>query len=325
MAQPSTDTFETYDSRPGGSIREELCDVVEDISPTETPFMSMIGREKAKSTFHEWQLDILATPADDNAHYEGDDATIEAITPPTRVGNYTQISKKVIMLTGTQQVVDHAGIPDMKGYQLHRRALELKTDMDKQMCSNKASVVGTADGAAARQSGGYECFITTNDALNERGTGGAGGGYAGGLWTAPTDGTQRAIAEDYLKDALQSAWTNGGKPTKILAHAFNKRKISGFTGGATRTDESEDKKLTAAIHYYESDFGLVNIIPSRHVRTRTVLVVDPSLWALCYLRRFKTEKLAKTGDNDSWQLIVEYTLQGNNEAGSSVLADLTTS
>lgn len=321
MAQPSTDTYETYQSNPtgvgSGSIREDLTDVIEDISPTETPFFSAIGRDKAKATFHEWQLDSLRAAVDTNAHYEGDTSTVVARAIPLRRGNYTQIAKDVIMLTGTNQAVEHAGIKDLKSRELHRASMALKLDMDKQMCSNKASVAGAADAATARQSAGYEAFITTNDSRS-----GTEGGYAGGLWTAATDGTQRAITEDQLKDVLQLCYTNGGKPTMILAGAFNKRQISGFTGGSTRTDQSEDKRLTAAIHYYEGDFGVLHIVPSRNVRTRSVLIVDPTLWTLCYLRRMKTEKLAKTGDNDSWHLLCEYTLRGNNEAGSGIIADL---
>jgi hypothetical protein len=321
MAQPAN-AFETYDAL-NKSIREDLSSIVEDVSPTETPFLTAIGRGEAKSTFHEWQCDALSASVDTNAVAEGDDATLDATTATTRYGNYTQISDKTLVLTGTQMAVDHAGIPDQKGYQLMRRSLELKRDMDKQMCSNKASVAGAADAATARQSGGYECFITTND---ERGGGaGAEGGYAGGLWTAPTDGDQRVITEDLLQSVLSKCWDEGGSPTVVFCGSFNKRQISGFTGGSTRTDKSEDKRLTAAIDYYDGDFGVVHVVPSRQVRTKSVLVVDPTLWALLYLRQFQTHKLAKNGDAEKWQLLVEYTLRGNNEKGSGIIADTTTS
>jgi hypothetical protein len=305
----------------GGGIREDLTNIIEDVSPTETPFMSMIGRGKARNVFHEWQTDALAAAVDDNAVIEGDDATNDAISATTRVGNYCQISDKVIQLTGTVQAVDFAGKQkNVKGYQLMRRSQELKRDMDMQMCSNKASVIPTS--AVAAVSGGYECFITTNDS---RGTGGSDTGYSGGLWNAPTDGTQRAITEDMLKAVLKLCWDNGGKPTKLICGSFNKQKISGFTGGSTRFDKGEDKRLTAAIDYYISDFCEVQVVPSRFSRSRSVLVVDPTLWSLCYLRKFQTHELAKLGDSDRWQLLVQYCLRGNNELGSGIIADLTTS
>lgn len=317
MATPSN----AFDTPTAVGDPDDLTSIIEDVSPTETPFMSMIGRGKARNVFHEWQTDALAAAADDNAAIEGEDATTAAITPTTRVGNYCQISDKVIQLTGTVQAIDFVGKQkNLKGYQLMRRSQELKRDMDKQMCSNKASVVPTS--SVAGQSAGYESFITTNDS---RGTSGSDTGWSGGLWNAPTDGTQRAITEAMVKAVLKLCWDNGGTPTKLICGSFNKQKISGFTGNTTRTDKAEDKRLTAAVDYYISDFGTVQVVPSRFSRSRSVLVVDPSLWSLCYLRKFKTSQLAKLGDSDKWQLVVQYTLRCNNELGSGVVADLTTS
>jgi hypothetical protein len=308
-------------------IREDLTNIIEDISPTDTPFMSMIGRGTAKQTFHEWQIDALAAAVNTNAATEGEDASAAAITAPTRVGNYCQISDKVIGITGTAQAVDFAGKQkNVKGYQLMRRSQEIKRDMEYQMSSNKASVAPASD--AAGYSAGYECFITTNES---RGSGGSSTGYVSGLWEAPTDGTDRAVTEALLKTVLASCWNQGGKPTKLICGSFVKQAISGFTGNATRMDKSEDKKLYTSVDYYVSDFGEVQVIPSRFVRKNTsgsgncILVVDPTLWALCYLRKFQTHELAKLGDHDRWQLLCQYTLRCNNEAGSGIVADLTDS
>jgi len=314
-----TDAFDTPTAI---GEREDLTDIIEDVSPTETPFMTMIGRGKARNVFHEWQTDALAAAVDTNAVIEGEDATVGAITPTTRMGNYCQISDKVIALTGTVQAVDFAGKQkNMKGYQLMRRSQEIKRDMDKQMCSNKASVAPNSTTAAV--SGGFESHIVTNVSINT--DTGVVGGWDGSVFAAPTAGTARALTEAMLKTVLAAAWTSGGTPTKLIAGSFNKQKISGFTGNSTRMDKGEDKRLTAAIDYYVSDFGEVQVCPSRFCRTRTVMVVDPTLWALCYLRKFKTWELAKLGDHDRWQLLVQYTLRGNNESGSGIIADLTTS
>ena len=320
MAQPAN-AHETYDSL-DKSIREDLTSIVEMISPTETPYMTAIGRGSAKSTFHEWQTSELTAAADDNVVKEGDAASIAAAIATVRVGNYTQISDKTLAITGTQMAVDHAGINDMKNWQLLNKAKELKRDLDKQMMSNKASVAGAADAATARQSGGYESMVFTNESIASDGTTSS---YTAGLWVAPVDGTARALTEDMLQDVLSLAWAEGGEPTKVFCHSFNKRKISGFTGGTTRTDKSEDKKLFASLEYYVGDFGEVQIVPSRQCRTRTVLVVDPTLISLCFLREYDTHELARNGDAESHQLVVEYTQRVNNEKGCGIIRDLTVS
>lgn len=328
MAQPGS-THETYDTNLT-SQREDLKDKIEMLLPTETPLLTMAGRgPKPKATFHEWQLAELAAAIDTNSVAEGDAATMDAAKATVRVGNYTNIADKTVNITGTQMAVDHAGIPNMKAFQLVNKARELKRDIDKQICSNKASNAGAGDAATARVSGGYESMIgTRNGTVTEnasRGSGGSSLSYNAGVWEAPTDGTARAITEDMLVAVLASCWDQGGNPTKVICGSWNKRKISGFTGGATRFDKSEDKKLTNAIDVYVGDFGEVSIIPSRQVRTRSVLVVDPMLWKVNFLRDYQTEELPFAGDSKIWQLLCEYVLEGCNPQGSGIIADLTTS
>ena len=124
MAQP-TNTFDTYDSI---GTRDDLSDVIHNISPTQTPFLSMAAKSKARNTLHEWQTDSLAT-AGQNAVIEGDDATLDASTPTVRVGNYTQISDKTVVVSGTQEATDKAGRRSEMSYQIAKRAKELKRSL----------------------------------------------------------------------------------------------------------------------------------------------------------------------------------------------------
>ncbi len=142
---------------------------------------------------------------------------------------------------------------------------------------------------------------------------------------SPTDGTQRALTESMLKSVLRQAWSSGGDPDFIMCGPFNKQVISTFTGNATRFDKSEDKRLVTAVDVYVSDFGSHSVYPNRFSRERTVHVLDPSMWSVQYLRSFRQWPLARTGDSEKRQLIVEYTLCSKNEAGSGVIADLTVS
>jgi hypothetical protein len=318
MAVP-TDTTQTY-----GVVgrREDLTDVIHDISPTDTPFMSAIGKGKASNTFHEWQTDALAAASASNAVVEGDDPSNDAITATVRLGNYTQLADKVIQVSSTQRAANNAGRGDELSYQLMKRSKELKRDIESTLTSNNASVAGNA--STARKSAGFAAWIQTND---DRASDGSSTAFSGGIQAAATDGTQRVFTESQLKSVLQLAWENGGDPSMLLVGAFNKRKASEFGGIADAVRDTGNKRATivGAADVYVSDFGQLNIIASRFSRSRDALVVDPSMWKLCYYQPFKVEDLAKTGHSDRKMLSVEFTLEACNEKSSGIVADLTTS
>ena len=314
MAVP-TDTFETYQSI---GNREDLTDVIYNIAPTDTPFMSGIARSTARSTKHEWQTDTLAAASATNAVAEGDDATTDATVPTVRVFNYTQISDKVPRVSGTEEVINKAGRKSEMAYQVTIRAKELKRDMESSLLASNAQVAGSS--GTARETAGVPAFIATNASV------GATGAVATGDGTdAPTDGTQRVLTEALLKTALKSAWDEGGDPDCIMVGSFNKQKISGFTGNATRFKGAEDSTLKAAIDIYDSDFGELQIIPNRFSRARDCLVLQKDMWATAYLRPFTLHDLAKTGDTERKQLLVEYTLEARNQKSSAAVYDCTTS
>jgi hypothetical protein len=316
MAQPSN-TYDTYDMI---GIREDLSDIIVNIAPTQTPFMSRAKRMKAKQVFHEWQTDTLAAASGANEVIEGDDATTDAQTATTRVGNRCQISDKVILVTGTSRVVDTAGRGDELDYLIAKAGKELKRDMETSLTQHGASATGSS--SVARALGGFETWITTNES---RGASGADGGFSSGNTTAPTDGTQRAFTETLLKEVIRECYTAGAEPDCVMVGPFNKQVMSTFTGNATRNVKAEGKALFAGIDVYHSDFGDLKVIPNRFSRDRTALVLDFEYLGVPYLRPFTTHKLAKTGDSDRVQLLVEFTLYVGNEASQGLVADLTTS
>lgn len=296
--------------------REDLADVIYNISPTDTPFMGTIGKSKAQAVLHEWQTDALAAAAA-NAQLEGDDVTsFTAVSPTTRVGNTCQISYKNVAVSGTQDAVRKAGRKREMVYQLAKRAKELKRDMEYVLCSNQAPVTGSS--TTARQLRPLCGWYSTN---TNRGTGGANGSST----AAATDGTQRALTESLLKSILQSAWTNGGNPDLIMTGAFNRTVVSTFTANATRFNEADNKKAIATVDVYVSDFGEHKVVANRFQRDRDVHVLDTELWALATLRPMFTKDLADTGDSSKAMILSEYTLEARNEAGSGIIADVTTS
>lgn len=320
MAVPAN----TYVTREGVGIREDLADMIYDISPTDTPFLSAARRGTAKATAHEWQTDALDEADADNAHAEGDDSKAEAAAPTARLKNHTQIFKKAVQVSGSFQAVNAAGRRDELSYQLTKRSRELKRDIEARMTGNHAS-----SAAATRKSAGVEAWLVTN---TDRGADGDGGGYtAGGTVSAATDAAdddRREFTEDQLKAVVQSCWNEGGDPGVIMVGAFNKQKASGFSGIATLYRDTAGSRKPATImgaaDIYVSDFGEHRIVANRFSRDRTALVLDMAYWELAYLRGFRQEKLAKTGDSEKRHIVAELTLCSKNEAASGCVADLTT-
>ena len=310
----ATNAFTTYSAI---GNREDLTDVIYNIAPTETPFHSGVAVTQATAVLHEWQTDSLASAAANNV-LEGDSATTDAATATTRLSNTCTISDKVPRVTGSQEVVKKAGRVSEMDYQVAKRALELKRDMETNLVGvNTAEVTG--DATTARITGSITTWITANTSNGATGSDGSLGN------TARTDGTQRALTESLLVGVLQDTWSSGGDPDCLMAGAFNRRKISTFTGNATREVAAESGTLHASISYYESDWGMLEIQPNRFSRARDLLVLQKDMWAVAYLRQFQLSDLAKDGDSERKQLIAEYALESRNEAASGAVWDLTTS
>lgn len=313
----------TYTRFAAIGVREDLSNVISDISPEETPFISNIGKEKVKNTFFEWQTDALAGASTTNAVVEGDDAAFTTPTPTTRLGNYTQISRKTLIVSGTLEAVDKAGRKSEEAYQIAKYGAELKRDMETMALANQAAVVGNT--TTPRRSAGLPAFLTSNVS---RGATGANGVLTNGVvTTAATDGTQRAFTEALLKGVLQSVWVNGGKLKMLMVGPFNKTVASTFTGIAAQRYNAEGAKATTIIgaaDIYVSDFGNVTIVPNRFQRERDAFVLDPEYASIATLRPMARTALAKTGDADKSMLTVEWALKVKNQAAHGVIADLLT-
>ena len=307
-------TFDTYDSI---GEREDLSDVIYNISPTDTPFLSSAAKTKATAVLHEWQTDSLTAAASDNAVIEGDEVGIDAITATTRLSNSCQIMDKAICITGTQEAVDKAGRASEIAYQIAKKAKELKRDLESSLTSNNAEVTGSA--TAARVMGGLRSWVATNDVMGTSGTSGGLGNTAAG------NGTQRVFTESLLKSVIKSVWNAGGNPTMIMVGPFNKQKLSGFTGNSTRFDAGADATLYTSVDVYASDFGQLQVVPNRFSRDRDAWVLDMDYWGVAFLRDFTMHELSKTGDSEKRQLLLEATLESRNEGASGCVADLTTS
>lgn len=313
----ATNGFTTYDAV---GNREDLTDIIYDISPIDTPFMTAAGRGKAKAVLHEWQTDSLASTDTTNAFLEGGEFAGTASTATTRVQNYCQISGKEITITGTQEVVDKAGRGSELSYQVAKHGKELKRDMEAIL----TNVQGQNSGGTtqARKTRALGSWISTNDSRQTSGTTGLA---STGATQTPTDGTQRAFLESYLTTVLQSCYTNGGEPSQLMVGPYNKTVVSGFTGRSSSQQIVNEDTILGAAHLYASDFGDIRIVPNRFQRERDAWLIDPKHVKVAYLRPFFTKKIGTTGDSEKRLMIAEYCLEMCNEAAHGVIADLTTS
>ena len=314
MAQP-TNLYDTYDTT---GIREDLTDVIYNISPEDTPILSAIPRTASKSTKHEWQLDALAAPAA-NLVIEGDDATIDAQTATTRAFNYTQIQDKVIALSGTQGAVDHAGRADEMAYQIAKKSKELKKDMEFALIKGQVQAVGSA--TAARAMGSIPSWLATNGDVGAT----AGSMSTGSGTDLPNGGDDRDLTETILKTVIQEVYTSGGDLDLLVVPPSVKQVISGFNANTTRFGPAEKKVEYAAIDVYSSDFGDIQVVPNRVMATtaeKYCFLLQSDMAAAAYLREFQIGDLAKTGDSEKKQLLCEWTLEMRNEAAHGIIADI---
>lgn len=310
-----TSALATYDVT---TNREDLADAVYRISPVDTPFMSAVPRTRATAVLHEWSLDTIDTTSTTNARLEGDALTRNTSTAPSRLQNYCQISSRDATVTGTQRATNPAGIDDMMAYQMSKKSLALRKDMEAIMLGNQGAVVGNT--TTARKLRSFNAWISGN---GSRGTGGAD---SIGATYAATDGNTtdglRAFTEDLLKDAILDAFTDGGEPNLVLVGPAAKQAFSTFTGRSTSQVIVEQNKVVGAAELYASDFGVLKVVPNRTQRPRDAWVVDTSKVAVSFLRAFEPQELGRVGDAVTRDLISEYTLEVRAPDAHALVADL---
>lgn len=316
----ATGAHSTYDENAIGN-REDLSDIINDVSPAETPLLTMMGRTKATSTKHEFLVDALAAAADNKA-LEGGDATGVAAAARTRRDNYCQILTKTPVVSGTQESVDKAGIKSEMAYQMARRMKEIKKDLEYAMIG-QSNVKVAGNTTTAREMASLDAYMVTNNVVVSPSTAPTGDG------TDVSDfaGTNTAFTEAILNTALTNLYTNSGgaSAVNLLCTSGQKKVFSTFVGNATRfVDSSGDKKLVAAVDIYVGDFHTVKAVTSRQAATGRAYLIDPEYLKLAELRKIHSFDLAKNGDSVRKQILWECTLEVSNEKAHAMIGDLTT-
>ena len=316
MAQPSN-TFDSYDAV---GIREDLSDIITNVSPEETPFFTKARKTTARNTLHEWQTDSLRASAA-NAHIEGDATSAEARTATTRLGNYTQIFKNAVVVPDTDEGLNKAGRAAEIAYQTLKIAKEQKLDIEKALFDNNARVAGNS--TTARELAGAPAWLTTN--ITNTGTGGADA--TGDGTDARTDGTQTAFSQTDFDSCMQSIWENGGNPDTVYLSAFQMNVALGFTGNNNQRSsvQAGDERVIKSLAVYVTPWGTCEFVPSRENRGRDVFIMQDDMWEVATLRPTKNVELAKNGDNTTRQVLTELTLVCKSDAANGMVVDCSTS
>ena len=333
MANPLATTFETYND---DAIREDLSDLIADISPTQTPFQSNVGTRDADNTYFEWQTDALAD-ADASATIEGNNLeTFTAVTATDRMGNYCQINMRDFIISGTEQRVLSAGRASEVGYQAAKAAKELKRNVEKAALLNGVGAVVGSSGTA-RVTAGLPGWLYTNQVS----TAVTAPSYSGSSTPTGADkvwknfGTPTAFTEAMLQSVMQQAFTSGGEPSMLMVSPYNKTVVSAFTGIAGsryNVDGAEPSVIIGAADIYVSDFGNLSVVPNRFFTTVKdagsaayndwAFLIDPDEVKIATLRPYSIDALAKSGDADKRMALTEWGLQVNNEAAHGIVAGI---
>jgi len=316
-----TNTFTTFDAK---GIREDLSNIITNIAPEETPYLSNIRKESISNSLFEWQTDTLAAAAA-NKQLEGDDVTsFDSVTATVRLQNYAQISRKTIVLSATEEVVNKAGRKSELAYQIAKRSSELKRDQEFTMLNGAVAAAGNT--TTARGTASLQAFIKTNYDMQ---TNGANPTYTTVPTGARSDGNVRTFTETILKNVIQQVWTSGGTPKILMTGPVNKQRVSGFAGIASSRFNidggARPATIIGAADIYVSDFGNVQVVPNRFQRERDAFVIDPEYAGVVTLRPYQQIELAKTGDAEKRMLIVEFGHKIYAENAHGIAADLITS
>lgn len=333
-----TGTHDRYDlSTSGDNVREQLADVIQNISPTETPFLSNVGRTTAKNSLVEWLGDELAAAAVNN-QIDGDEFAASTMSGAERFGSYAQISWKVLVVSRRADQLTKAGRKSEVSYQLAKLGKELKRDKEYVLVGGggpQASRAGNSTQAPLTAS--VSTWIITND---DRASGGTTGALSGGTdvygipTTAAADSTTtQAVSEADLLTLVKDCYVAGGAPSMLQCSPAMKQKMTGYmyssTAARVATQYQDQGKspgnngatVLGSVGVWVTDFGTLDLVPNRFVRDRDIYILDPETWEVAYIDDMKVVDVAKTGDAEKKAIISDYALVAKAQKANAVLAD----
>lgn len=308
-----TGAFSTYQAK---GNREDLSNSIYNIDPFDTPIMSMSRRRNAKNRTFDWQTENLPVVDPNNAQYEGFDLVRSAANPTVRLTNVAQISKRDATVTGSQEAADAAGKGSEMGHQMAMASKVLKSDMETIMSSRQPRDDGS-DAGPRKTEAICHWIGRAKDKLGN--AAGAVIGVTAGLPVLATDafaavagGSQLALTEVMLGDAMQKAYTNGAHPDNWVVPPAIKRTVSTFEGRGITQVLVGKTEVVATVDIIATDFGRVKVMPSLWMPSDTGLILDADFLATAFYRNFRQYPLAKTGDAETRMILAEWGVEMRN-------------
>lgn len=302
-------TIDTYDQV---GKKEDIADLITNISPTKTPMQTTIGRETVWNTYYQWQEDSLSAPAV-NAQIEGAVAPSSTFTATVMRYNTTQIFIKTVAASGSTDAIKAYGRKQELAYQLSKKSAEIKRDLEYALVGT-AQAYAVGSDSVARQFGGVQSMIGPTHVF-----------YADtGDNTAPTTPVLTPLSENLVLAANQQLYTDGGEATIFMIKPADALIVAGFAAatGRVRYLDADEKKVVNVVNIYESPFGSQRVVINRFQATNNAFLFDPTYWKLMVMRNWFRENLAKTGDFTEMMLVGEFGLKHRNYLASALLTDL---
>jgi hypothetical protein len=298
-------TFQTYQQV---GIKEDISDVITNLSPRKTPFQSAIGSEKITQGLFQWQEDSLRAVAV-NAAVEGADASFITVTPTVMRNNYTQIFTEAVQVSDKADIVSTYGRKKEFAYQMAKSAAQVKRDFEN-------ALVGTAGAKASGSAAVASTFAGFQTQLDAT--------------TVSYMGAATALSENGLVAALQTAFINGAEPTRIHVTPSNSVVLAAFASaaGRYRTITGPNDKTTTlvnVVNLYVSPFGEQKVEINRFQKAKNTLIFEPDMWVKATLRPWERKNLAKTGDSTKAMILGEFSLKHKNFFASAAVIDNATS
>lgn len=293
-------------------MKEDVSDIITNISPRKTPFLSAIGKGKITQPLFQWQEDSLrSVQGTGSAVVEGADASFITVAPTVMRSNYSQIFMEAVQVSQTAEVSLAHGRAKEMAYQLAKSGAALKRDLENALVgTGQAAAAGSS--SVARTMAGYQAQInTTSNTI------------------AMYMGAATALAEtgaNSIVSLLQNLYTNGGDPSTILVTPANSVVIAAFAQAAGRYRTFNDAKsnnIVNTVNLYVSPFGEQKVELDIFLQAHYTLAYNPDMWSLETLRPWTRETLAKTGDSTKQMIVGEFSLKHKNFNASGFIADNT--
>lgn len=315
-------------------IKEDISDVISNITPTDTPFLSMLKKGKVSNTLFQWFEDTLRAAAS-NAKSEGFTASNNAPTTPATRTNYTQIMSETTEVTGTTEAVATYGRANELAYQVAKIGKSLKRDLEYALVGTQQAAVAGNDTndngtGTARQFAGYQAQVVTGSTGNRYDQEDNDFGTPS-LAAAPAG--DAVLTEGAVLALNQRLYEQGSEATTILLKPSDSLVFANFAYRTTTlgTDGIAAQRgramgsgttIVNVVDFYKSPFGTQRVVIDRHIYASDVLIFDPSYLEIVWLRPWFRENLAKTGDRSQVMVVGEMSFKNKNWKSGGYIANV---